>query len=362
MASKKILIHGSINTANFGDVLFAELFYNYIKNNNIGQPHFLSTPHLGISDYVRDYISYHEKFRLKDLKEASLIVFMSGGYLGDAKKTFRGSLTRWAKYAFVYYYARLLRIPMAVCGVGGGPLYHWFNRRSFSSLLKYARYATVRDEQTRDYFEKLGVHNKILTTTDSALVITGKSYHSLNSNVKEELHGAIGNKKKIFVHVPHVIRVIDAYRKYLIPGMNQFIEKHPDFGVVFITDEQHGVPLDLVKLVETDSKYVYHYTTPDQLCAFLDYADLVITAKLHVGIVSSALGKSVLSFPLHVHKTWRFYSQIGETERTIPLEKMTIEVVVSQIEKFYSTPIVISKELRNRAKQNFTIIQNCFEV
>lgn len=360
MAGKKILIHGSVNTTNFGDVLFAELFYNYIKDNHIGEPHFLSTSRLGVSNYVREYISYHDDFRLKDLRQASLLVLMSGGYFGDFKKRFRGSLTRWAKYAFVYYYARLFGIPVVVCGVGGGPLFHWFNRASFCSLLKYAKRVTVRDEQTKEYFEKLGVRDKIVTTTDSALVITRNTYPILDNVVKEELQKKIGEKRMIFIHVPHVVHVIDAYKQHLIPAVNQFIEKHPEFGVVFITDEDHGIPDDLVGLTKTDYKYVYEYTQPDQLCALLNYADLVITAKLHVGIISAALGKSVISFPLHIHKTWRFYSQIGEQERTIPLADMTTELVLNQIQKYYNSPITISQELREKAKQNFSIIRNTF--
>lgn len=358
MKSKKILIHGSINTANFGDVLFAEMFFNYIKDNNLGEPHFLATSRIGISDYVRKYISYYDVFKLKDIKKASLIVFMSGGYLGDSNKSIRGSLTRWGKYPFVYLIARFHRVPVVVCGVGGGPLYHWFNRMFFCSLLKYAKFVTVRDEQTKEYFETLGVKNKINSTTDSAILLTDKTFQCLDSKVKEELHNAIGDKKKLYIHVPHTQHIIDGYKKELIPAINQFIAEHPEFGVVFITDEQHGIPINLIESVDTKYKYVYHYTYPDQLCAFLSLADVVVTAKLHVGIISASFGLSVISFPLHQHKTWRFYAQINETDRSVPFSEMTQETVLHQLNKYYNMPITISSELRTKAAQNLSIIQN----
>src|SRR5690606_18712814 len=49
---------------------------------------------------------------------------------------------------------------------------------------------------------------------------------------------------------------------------------------------------------------------PRTLIATLKCADLVITNKLHVGIVSVSLNGRVISIPTH-HKTVRFYDQLG---------------------------------------------------
>lgn len=358
MKSRKILIHGSINTTNFGDVLFAEFFYKYIKDNQLGEPHFLSTPHLGVSDYVRQYLSYNEIFSLKDIRNSSLVVFMSGGYFGDAKKSLRGSLTRFAKYISIYLLAKRYSVPLVVCGVGGGPLYHWFNRHSFTSVLEYAKRITVRDDQTKEYFETKKLESKILTTTDSALIITPETYTSLDPIITEELNNSVKVSKKLYIHVPHNLHIIEGYKKELIPAVNLFVESNPEYGIVFITDELHGIPKDMVDMVQTCNKYIYKYTTPDQLCAFLSYADVVITVKLHIGIVSSALGKSVISFPLHVHKTWRFYAQIKESGRTVPFANMNKDVVFNQLEKYHNVPISISSELREKAAMNFEVIKD----
>ncbi|TYK37818.1 polysaccharide pyruvyl transferase family protein [Bacteroides pyogenes] len=356
-ANKQILIHGSINTTNFGDVLFAELFYNYILKEKLGSPHFLSTSHLGISNYVRDYISYKNRFSLSMIREVDLIIFMSGGYLGDKNKTLKGSIVRWVKYCAIYLLARIFHKPIVVCGVGGAPLYHWFNRISFRSLLNYADKVTVRDDETKTYFESLGVKNQITSTTDSAIVITSQTYPYLDVFVQREIQQVLGTQDIIFIHIPHNLTVVNAFVEQLIPAINLFIQKKTNYGIIIGADEQHGISEEVINSIVTKHKYVYHYSLPNQLCALLSRVKVVITPKLHVGIISAALGKSVISFPLHQHKTWRFYKQIGESDRTVPLSELTKDIALHQLQKYHNTPITISKDLRDKAEMNFSIIK-----
>jgi polysaccharide pyruvyl transferase WcaK-like protein len=72
------------------------------------------------------------------------------------------------------------------------------------------------------------------------------------------------------------------------------------------------------------------YTDIWSLTAQLGAADLVVTTKLHVGIVAAALGTPVLSFPFHA-KVPRLYRQLESPERCVPLDLVTPERVEERL-------------------------------
>ncbi len=82
---KTIVIHGATNTSNFGDVLFAELFFKRIRSNG-DQPVFLKWLKYGVCKYVEDYVGSTDKVGLFFLPNVDLVVMMSGGYFGDSPK------------------------------------------------------------------------------------------------------------------------------------------------------------------------------------------------------------------------------------------------------------------------------------
>ena len=101
-----------------------------------------------------------------------------------------------------------------------------------------------------------------------------------------------------------------------------------------------------------------------QICAVLDRADLVLTTKLHVGIVSTALTKSVISFYRDL-KTLRYYSQIGEKGRCVELKSLTSEIVKNQLIKYFEQPVHIPENVVCSAKRNLKymdyFIENTFK-
>jgi len=85
--------------------------------------------------------------------------------------------------------------------------------------------------------------------------------------------------------------------------------------------------------------------------------DLIITPKLHVGIVGAALGKSVLSFPYHIHKIKRYYRQIGEEDRCVLLKDITESVAYDKLIKYCSIPITVNDSFRDLAQKNLNALE-----
>ena len=133
--------------------------------------------------------------------------------------------------------------------------------------------------------------------------------------------------KKIFNYIKGAIRKLSldkkAYFVFISDGISRRGKKL----------QQEIDAENIASELNRDSYEFYDYKNHWEMCALLEKLDLVITSKLHVGIVSTALETSVISLPYHT-KTIRYYEQIDAKERC--LENPTSEKeVYDHILRFY---------------------------
>jgi Uncharacterized conserved protein len=105
------------------------------------------------------------------------------------------------------------------------------------------------------------------------------------------------------------------------------------------------------------------YTTIDKLLGLLNACDLVMTSKLHVGIVAAARAKPVLAFPYHL-KTQRFYKQIGRPDLCLPYtdwNPSNIESMFAKVDGLVHDAISLPVPLLERAKSNRRLIDEFLE-
>lgn len=350
------LIHGALEDTNFGDCLFAHIFYNYLKENN--SVSFSQIPKYGISEYLKKELELSKDSLFKE-KDADALVYMSGGYFGDYKGTLKESLKRYLRYFIVAIPYMLKKKPIYICGVGGGPINNGFLLRSIVRIMNYSTMITVRDQETADYFTKAGVRRMIEVTTDTALTL-GKYHEMFECNQRiDELLSKARNDKLIFLHVYGNSSVDEHIRIKIVPALNRFLSEHSGYTVVVGTDSVVNESVENIEVYKsiTGSKIAVDYYATKQMCYLLSLIDCAITTKLHVGIVSSVFNKSVLSFPNHIHKTRRFYKQIGEENRCVLLNECTEDLVYEMICKYVNKPINIENSILDKAWRNLEIIK-----
>ena len=356
-----VLIHGAINSSNFGDVLFAHIFYDTLKNNFNINPCFLTEGRYGISEFNRKELNYWKNTPLIRSYEADALVYMSGGYFGDDKKSIKAYLRRYIRYFALGVKFVHMKKPIIIIGVGGGPLYGKMCLHSAKKIMNHASVITVRDAQTRDYFVNNGVIKPILITADTALTIKSDTIPDLDVSIKDEIRKKIGKRKVLFLHLPNTVDGDRLVLEKIVPAVNLFIENNKNYGVVLGRDcrvEDDISVTNCYRKINTEYKYPYEYNSAYQLCALLDNMDLIVTPKLHVGIVGSAFGKSVVSFPLHSCKTKRFYQQIGESARCVQMSDASVEVIYEMMERFKGQKISIPTEVKDMAEKNIEILKN----
>lgn len=359
--SLNILIHGAINSSNFGDVLFAHIFYKVLNTDQNIVPLFLSEGRYGISDFNRKELNYSKNISFSDSLKADVLVYMSGGYFGDDKKSLKASLRRYIRYFLLGIKFVKRKKPIIIVGIGGGPLYGKLCLNAAKRIMNHASFISVRDNLTKDYFICEGVKKQILVTADTALTIESFSVPKLDPTISNEIFNAIGEKKILLVHIPNTVDGDKSVLEKIIPAVNLFIEKNQDYGVIVCRDCQAYTNIefsDCFRHIRTQYKYPYDYYSAFQLCALLNRVDLIVTPKLHVGIVGSTFGKSVISVPLHSSKTKRFFNQINESDRCIQMTEATVDRVYRMMEYFKDKSIEIPDAVKKDAEKNLDILRN----
>lgn len=345
---KNIVIHGATYNSNFGDVLFADLFYKkYINDgfnvdllqvNENGRP---------LCDFVRNELNYYNILSYEEaLKKDALIIFSGGMFGQPQREQYKRNLMFKRYNTFI---KPLLDFQNAgkktfIIGVGGSIIYDSYLRNKTIQALKNANYVSFRNQETLDYFKQFGINNAELTT-DTAQVI---------QNIKPKY---LSNKKTILIHIHTNIDKDVIFCNNVIKGIKQFINEHTEYDIIVTTCQlvNNLIEYPSVKLLN-DDYIIYNYTSIYDLCSIIAGVDIVITPALHVGIIGASLGKSVISFPIFYDKVHRYYKQINELDRCKNIYFVNKEIVYNTLNDFYNKPIKLDDNIRRMAKYNLNIL------
>lgn len=349
----KIMLHGATMGTNFGDFLFAKLFYEKIcEYNKDGETYFYESKY-AMSDFFKSRLKYNTSYSKKKLLEADALIYISGGYFGERRKGIKESVLRFLRYMFVGCCFLIRNKPIAIIGVGAGPLSMAFLRFITKKIFNHASVITVRDEESKKYLEDYHIRNEILVTSDTVQVLSANDFNIFYDRWVE---GEFKSKKYIFLHVNPYKNGNELIIEKIVKPLNEFLKNHQEYGVIIGCDQYNQSVEELKKVkkhVMCDNTLLYYYDEPLSLCSLLNQVDLIITTKLHVGIVGAICSKSVISISGHSEKILRYYQQIGENGRTIPLTDCFNSQVIDLLNKYHDNPIILDSNIIDLALQNF---------
>ena len=362
--SKNVLLQGYLAGSNFGDILVAHLFYVHCKTLPFREVDFLQFRNYGIGEFCRKELGYTDRKSFWECLRHDVFILISGGYLWD-HHTYMKARQRFFWFFFFPLIYQLMGKPVYILGGGGGVVLTPWLRKAMVHVLNKAKVVYVRDAATKDIFTRYGVGQHMEVTADTALVVTSAMLPPFEK--KAELEAQAGGRKKLFFHVFEANGQNRLINKNVVPALLDFLKSHKEYMLIMSGDNTKVYQPKIQGLINTMRQQfieegidVFDYTYHDcwQLCALLNEVDCIVTSKLHVGVVGVALGKSVVAFPVHPEKTDHFYQMIGESDRCCNMSKLTVSRAKEMVEHFHNIPVVISESLRERAKQNLSIIDN----
>ena len=348
---KRIILHGATNcqSSNYGDYLYGELIYNYLVSQ--GYDAVFYQP----SKYFIEYLPNYKNNT--NIKKKDAVVYIPGGYFGEGHKArFRDNLIQFLRFMPLGIFTSFSKLPMAVVAIGAGP-----NR---SRLLKYgvkricnkSKFVSVRDNTSFEAINEICPNATLFEAGD--LIISSKEL--LPIKVTKQIQSIVVDscgKKILLVHFNSNTIAL----KLFANALKIFISVHPEYYVVVSSDSCLGNEDELVSRFQeifTMNFGHFHYSDPAEFTAFLKKVDVVLTSKLHVGVVSACYNKSVISVAAHPEKTSRFYDQINESKRCVSLDETSVEDVVNLLESNHKFPISIPKKVINQAELSWHLLDD----
>lgn len=298
--SMQVAVHGSYFSNNFGDTLLVRMACDWIAQRIGRENVFLAVQGNAAEQEFIGYPVIEEDRR----NLVSHLVFAGGGYFGEPKfgllKKFRWQ--RRNRKTHLDWLAAHPHAKKAIFGVGVGPLTFPSHRRAVRRLFFDADPIYVRDQESLAYAKEYGLNaERVGLGVDLALSIRRAvtepersfSLHAtgLRPGEIDAIYDALSKCRMIKPDQPIDILFDGPASKKSVNRYKKTLEgRHGSGRLNFI-----------------------EYSNVDALIAQISKYDLVFTSKLHVGIVATALGRKVISMPVH-QKTVRFYRQIGLEE------------------------------------------------
>jgi polysaccharide pyruvyl transferase WcaK-like protein len=330
-----VALHGSYQTDNYGDVLLMTIYARWIRAAWPGVRVVMPSPNvsaIAIAPAGPDATGF------RALSGAAALVYGGGGYFGEpALRAGRIRPRNLRRHIAPGAWAALTGRPYMINGVGVHRFVRPVSRFAFGALFRHARAITVRDQESAEHAHELGVPmERLRVTADAALTLTPADIPAEAVTGARELLTGLPGRRRIAVHLARPSRRFPAVAS-VVEGLARFAAGAPDATFLLVADGSVGqrdttqtrASAELQERLGPRAVTV-PYTDIWSLTAQLGAADLVVTTKLHVGIVAAALGTSVLSFPFHA-KVPRLYRQLEAPDRCVPLDFVTPERVEERL-------------------------------
>lgn len=343
----KILLHGATNcnSSNYGDYLYGELVYDYLKSKGFEVDFYQP------SEFFKKNLENYENKKVNK-KEADLIVYIPGGYFGEGHNAkFKENLVQFLRFMPLGIWASYRKTPMIVLGIGAGPINNILMKFGIKRICNNSSFVTTRDNTSFKALKKLCPKANIIECGD---VIISKNTKKTETKQIQEIMNM--KKKIILVHYNHDKYALERFSECL----NDFVKNNNDYLVVVASDsilEYDNEYYELFKQRFQHDSVHFIYEDPHEMTALLEKVNIVLTCKLHVGVVASLYGKSVIAAACHPGKTKRFYKQINQSDRCVSLYESNNEQLVGLLDRYKDKKINIDDKITCNARKSWEILE-----
>lgn len=363
---KSVVIHGYYGAGNFGDDI---ILHSIIKSLN------KKIKGVKVTVLSRDMFpipAYHYGFKVvsrynfnemkKAIKSADMLICGGGGILQDysgfdMKSHFTNKKNGIDYYGVPIELAYLYKVPVMLYAIGAGPLFDEKSRLNVKTILNWVDAVTVRDEESLATLKEIDPKKKIIVTSDPALNYLDESKNKSNS------------KKKYFG-----ICIRDWYfRKYQREAFVKSLASAADYNIkkynrnlVIFSFCKSNADLKILqslknKIKHKDRVYIEKNVTIGGAMKTISNMDYVIGMRLHSLITATSINKPVIGISYDC-KIDNYMKRIGLDEYVIPLEGISKEKIVSQIDNINKNLNRASRKmkskidsLKNQEKENIDI-------
>ena len=286
----KILLHGYTYSYNYGDILYLKSYYNEcLKNGFVVALLTASNSLFKISEKVLEELGNPKIVTINNVSDYDALVICGGGMY--CQKPNDNTYLRFLRFVFPVLYFLEQNKPVYIFGVDVGPFETSWMEKYIKRIFNESTICSVRNSKSSKYC------NNIVPDSLLSLSITKPK-----------------KKKQILIHC---VRDYDkVFEDNIIPVLHKY---YSEYELVFLSDNE----FDITKTVFGKYGKLVNYTNSEEITTIISESSFVITNKLHVGLIATLSGISVISFPFFYEKVHRFYNDINELDRCVPIKNIT---------------------------------------
>ncbi|RRH68303.1 polysaccharide pyruvyl transferase family protein [Falsigemmobacter faecalis] len=328
--SRKIALHASYFSDNFGDVLLWEIARDMIFNSSSE----VSVTDVNMPNNLRDTYTADSK----ELKGVDTVIFGGGGYFCPPS----GSPLKWRMRNYIRHRAALdlaNRVKSCVfLGVGFGDLQGTLLGSKIKSIPSdKVKLCALRDEESVKYYNSLTGKSSGVICDDLVLGwlttqggrYSPDGYFGIHTDFKNMSDQRVSNI------ISYAKEIKNSYGRIRI--IVDCPSKSGKLSAQKVSNELGG-KVDIL---------TFNGNTKDFLNGISE-CSAIFTTKLHVGICAASMSIPVVSYPTHT-KTPRFYRSVG-MENSI-MDDQSIDKILSIVSE--PNKFIMSNDVSSRIKNNF---------
>jgi polysaccharide pyruvyl transferase CsaB len=337
----KIAIHGFYGMGNLGDeAILASMLKEFRNYGSIDVVVFSRKPEQIQRIYgIRSISSEAKRDLLKrrsELKKCNLFILGGGGLLKDFG-TDSTSLKKWLK---LLDHANRLNKKTSLFAIGVENIRYNESKSLIQNALTNVDLITVRDKNSKDILESIGVENTIKVTTDP-VVLLGESTQKTSSQIiktKKPMKVAICIRhwydKSFNIENPKVnenfIKAMASAAEFLIEQYDAKLEFIPMRTISYDDDRVAAKQIISHMKFKDNVEVINEVPEVNDFIKMLDQYSLLIGMRLHSLILGTSSGVPVIGLN-YMPKVKAYMESIGQGKYSLELETITAEKIIKQI-------------------------------
>lgn len=283
------------------------------------------------ADHQVDAVSWQDLPGIRDAAVRSDLMVLGGGGLFQDQQSFdpsavltsaHGGMSYWAGFALL---SHLVKRPLAIYGVGVGPLTTDDGKRLTTVSFQAASAAAVRDSESARLLEELRVHG-VRVTADPVFMMTADRGVGLEILAQERISAA----------TPRIAVAIRSWSdnefvKQLTAQLDRLVSAH-DAQILFVplqasphrSENDSAIALRVLSQMKqpTRAAILRGTYTPEDKMSVLATAEVVIGMRLHGVVMAAAAGVPVVAM-VYDSKVANTMEALGAAEMALGLEHLS---------------------------------------
>jgi len=335
------------NTFTYKVFAAASLIYLFIQTTLSVVSAFFTK--LGLKTFYRSEVLTH-------MKNCDLVISCSDENFKEAASllpsNFYWIMTWWTmlfQRTFEITVAKFIGKPVIVFPNSIGPFKTWIGRFLSRLALNHCEYVLVREPVSYEIVNSLGIGSRKILTADTALLFkatkgaTSESFSHPVIGVCPGIYRYSLSDEQVRNYILDHAKALDvAIERY---GFNVVLSPHYVSHLEY--DDSEICKLILNEMKNKNRAKIFVANGVEEFKSFLDHMDMIITSKMHPGVMGVS-GYVPTLFIAYDHKQTGLFKHLGMEDFAIPITEISCERILAKIDSIWRQREKIVASLQTR--------------